>query len=144
MPSNPQGGYTGTILRVDLSSKKIIPEKWDAKTMADYVGGTGLGAKILYQEVPQGIEWNDPENRLIFASGPLAGTVINGSGTFSVVSKGPMTNLAAATQANGFFGAYLKMAGFDAVIVQGRSPSLAYLYIHDGTAELIDARSLAG
>jgi aldehyde:ferredoxin oxidoreductase len=144
MPSDPLGGYTGTILRVDLSAKKVSSEKWDAKTMADYVGGTGLGAKILYQEVPPGIEWNDPENRLIFASGPLAGTAINGSGTFSVVSKGPMTNMAAATQANGFFGAYLKMAGFDAVVVQGSSPSLAYLYIHDGTAEIRDASVLTG
>jgi aldehyde:ferredoxin oxidoreductase len=144
MPKDPLGGYTGKILRVDLSNKKISPEKWDAKTMADYVGGTGLGVKILSQEVPQGIEWNDPQNRLILASGPLAGTTINGSGTFSAVTRGPMTNLAVATQANGFFGAYLKMAGFDAVVFQGSSPSLVYLYIHDGTAELRDARSLAG
>lgn len=144
MPKNPLGGYTGKVLRVDLSDQKISPEKWDAKIMADYIGGTGLGVQILYQEVPPGIEWNGPQNRLILASGPLAGTVINGSGTFSAVTKGPMTNLAVATQANGFFGAYLKMAGFDAVVVQGNSSSLVYLYIHDGTAEFKDARSLAG
>ena len=140
----PLGGYMGKILRVDLTAKKISEEKLDGGTLAKYIGGTGLGAEILYQEVPPGVEWDDPRNCLIMASGPLAGTRFDGSGTFSVVTKGPMTNLAGASQANGFLGAYLKMAGFDAIVIQGRSPDLVYLYVHDGKAELRDARSLAG
>ena len=144
MATEPVGGYMGKILRVDLTENKIYIEKLDPVTIAQYVGGTGLGAKILYEEVPPGVEWNDPQNRLIMASGPLAGARFYGSGTFSVVTKGPMTNLAGASQANGFFGAYLKMSGFDALIIQGRSPDLVYLYIHDGRAELKDGRHLAG
>lgn len=140
----PLGGYMGKILRADLTEKKISGEKLDAGTMSKYIGGTGLGTKILYEEVPPGVGWDDPQNRLILASGPLAGTKFDGSGTFSAVTKGPMTNLAGASQANGFLGAYLKMAGFDALVIQGRSPDLVYLYIHDGKAELKDARSLAG
>ncbi len=144
MQGRIQSGYTGKILRVDLAEKKISEENLDPETAAKYIGGTGLGAKILYQEVPPGIAWDDPRNRLILASGPLAGTRVQGSGTFSAVTKGPMTNLAGASQANGFLGAYLRMAGFDAVIIQGRSPDWVYLYIHDGRADFRDARSLAG
>lgn len=144
MEKDSAGGYVGKILRVDLTEKKIATERLDPATMAGYVGGTGFGAKILYQEVPPEVTWDDPRNRLILASGPLAGTRVYGSGTFCAVTKGPMTNLAGASQANGFFGAYLKTAGFDAVIIHGRSPDLVYLYIHDGRAELRDARTLAG
>jgi aldehyde:ferredoxin oxidoreductase len=83
-------------------------------------------------------------SRVILASGPLGGTRVSGTGTFSMVFKGPMTNLAGATQASGFLGAYLKLSGFDAVVVHGAAPAWCYLYIHDGQAELRDARHLLG
>jgi len=138
------GGYTGKILRVDLTNRITAVESAEEDTLRKYIGGTGLGARILYKEVPPGIEWSDPENRLILASGPLGGTRVPGSGTFSVVTKGPLTNGAASTQANGFFGAYLKFCGFDAIIVQGAARELSYLYISDGVAEIRDANHLAG
>jgi len=103
-----------------------------------------LGAKFLYEEVPPGVEWSDPENRMIWATGPLGGTKVSGTGTFSVVTKGPMTNLAGATQANGFLGAFLKFSGFDALVIQGAAPQWSYLYIHDGKAELRGAIYLLG
>ena len=113
--------YTGKILKVDLTNNLITEDVLDPRVMRKYVGGTGIGARILYDEVPPGVEWSDPENRLILASGPLGGTRVQGSGTFSVVTKGCLTNGATATQANGFFGAFLRFNGFIAVVFQGIS-----------------------
>ncbi len=138
------GGYTGKILRVNLSNQKLSEESLDEVTLRKYLGGTGLGAKYLYEEVPPGVEWSDAENRLMFFPGPLGGTKVSGSGTFSIVTKGSMTNMAGASQANGFFGAFLKFAGFDGIVVQGKSEKWLYLYIHDGIAELRDATHLQG
>ncbi len=134
----------GRILRVDLGREQISEESLDNETLRKYVGGTGLGAKYLYEEVPPGVEWSDAENRIMFFTGPLGGTKVSGSGTFSVVSKGPMTNMAGASQANGYFGAFLRFAGFDGIIVHGKAKRWLYLYIHDGTAELRDAQHLQG
>src|SRR5512139_2797566 len=137
-------GYIGRILRVDLSLEKISVEPLDISILRKFIGGAGLGAKYLYDEVPPGVEWSDPENRLFLFSGPFGGTRYAGSGMISVVSKGPMTNMAGSSQANGFFGTYLKFCGFDGVIIQGAAKEWCYLHIHDGTAELRDARELLG
>ena len=122
------GGYVGKILRVNLSEGASRPEALAPDTLRKWVGGVGLGADILYREVPPGVEWSDPENRLIWTSGPLAGSGHNGAGTINVMTKGPMTNLAGSSQANGFFGAYLKFSGYDGIVFQGRAPHLSYLY----------------
>ncbi|HTY60690.1 MAG TPA: aldehyde ferredoxin oxidoreductase C-terminal domain-containing protein [Acidobacteriota bacterium] len=140
---NGIGGYAGKILRVDLTSERITEEILDKETLRKYVGGTALGAKYLYEEVPPAVEWSDPENRIMFFTGPLTGTRV-GSGIFSVISKGATTGLAGTSQANGFFGAFLKFAGFDGIIVQGRAKKWSYLYIHDNTAEIRSAEDLAG
>ena len=138
------GGYAGKILRVDLTNERITEEKLDEATLRRFVGGSGLGTKILYDEVPGGIEWSDPGNRLIWATGVLSGTRAPGCGTYAVVTKGPLTNLLTATHANGFFGARLKFAGYDCVIAQGAAKRWVYLYLHDGVAELRDAAHLLG
>ena len=138
------GGYIGRILRVDLSTEKVSVEPLDHSILRKFVGGAGLGAKYLYDEVPPGVEWSDPENRLFFFSGPFGGTRYAGSGMIAVVSKGPMTNMAGSSQANGFFGTYLKFSGFDGVVIHGQAREWSYLRIHDGTAELCDARALLG
>jgi aldehyde:ferredoxin oxidoreductase len=144
MAERVTGGYAGKLLRVDLSLGRITEEFPDAQTLRKYIGGTPLGAKYLYDEVPPGVGWSDPENRMMFFTGPLAGTRVSGSGTFAVVSKGCCTNLAGASQANGFLGAYLKFSGFDGIILQGQAANWQYLHIHDGIAELKDARHLLG
>ncbi|MBI2848465.1 MAG: aldehyde ferredoxin oxidoreductase, partial [Chloroflexi bacterium] len=144
MPSSSVYGYTGKILRVDLTNERFSEEMLGEADLRKWVGGVGFGVKYLYDEVPEGVEWNDAENRLVFASGPLGGTRAPGSGTFSLVTKGPLTNLAAASQANGYFGAYMKFSGFDAVIVQGAAQRPVYLYLHDGIGELRDASHLKG
>ncbi len=138
------GGYAGKILRVDLSAQRVWTEDLDEATARQWLGGVGIGAKILYEEVPPGVAWDDPENRIIIGGGPLAGTRVMGSGTISVVTKGCMTNGATSTQANGYMGAYMKFAGFDAIAIQGKAPRWLYLYLHDGQAELKEASHLLG
>ncbi len=136
--------YPGKFLRVDLTAGRTTEQVFDQKTMREYVGGTGVGARILYDEVKPGVAWDDPDNRIIFATGPLAGTRVAGSGTFSVVTKGCLTNGGTATQANGYLGAFLRFNGLVGVVVQGASDHWVYLYIQDGKAELRDARHLLG
>ena len=82
-------GYMGNVLRVNLSSGQVTADALDEAIVRNYVGGSGLGGYFLYDEVPPGVEWSDPENRFIVMSGPLNGTV-GGSGGYSVVTKGPM------------------------------------------------------
>lgn len=144
MSEERQWSYGGKYLRVDLTSGRIWSEQLDEETYRKYLGGSGYGVKVLYEEVPPGVEWSDPENRLVVASGPLGGTRVNGSGGVSVITKGPLTNGAATSQANGFLGAYMRLNGYDGVVIQGAAESLKYLYFHDGEAELRDARQLAG
>lgn len=144
MGKGPLGGYAGKILRVDLTRRVIKDEPLEMELAEKYVGGSGLGAEYLYREVPPGVNWDNPENRIIMSSGPLGGTTISGTGTFSLVTKGPMTNLAVSTQANGFWGAFLKLAGYDAVVIQGRADRWVYLFIGEGKVELRDASALLG
>jgi aldehyde:ferredoxin oxidoreductase len=136
--------YPFRLLRVNLTTGTTTREEVSGEIARKYVGGTGLGARYLYDEVPAGVGWSDPENRIMFFTGPLAGTKVSGSGTFSVISKGPMTNMAGASQANGFFGAFLRFSGLDGIIVQGKAKKWTRLHIHDGTAELLDAKHLLG
>ena len=137
-------GYAGKIFRIDLTNERIWTEELTPEVCRKYIGGTGLGAKILYEEVPPEVSWDHPENRLIMATGPLAGTPIWGTGTLSVVTRGAMTNGGTSTQANGFFGASLKYSGYDAIVLQGQSKRWVYVYINDDTVELRDASHLLG
>ena len=84
-------GFVGRILRVDLTEGKTSVEELDEATLKKWVGGAGLGAKYLYDEVPPGVKWSDPENRLIWTTGPLAGSGVSGAGTFNVTTKGALT-----------------------------------------------------
>ncbi len=142
--SSGVNGYTGRIAQVNLGDGSWHPLRPSDEVNRTYVGGTALGARYLFDAVPPGVAWDDPANRVILATGPLAGTPVAGAGTFSCVFKGPMTNLAGASQANGFLGAYLKFSGFDGLILDGASPEWVYLYAHDGIVELRDATSLLG
>jgi len=144
MSADTMPGYAGKLLRVNLTTGEISTESLDESICKRYLGGTILGVKILYEEVSPEIDWSDPENRVIMASGPLGGTRFCGTGTYSLVTKGAMTNGATSTQANGFFGPYLKFSGFDGIIIQGAAKEWVYIYIHDGIAELRDAGHLLG
>jgi aldehyde:ferredoxin oxidoreductase len=134
----------GKILRVDLTTGSIREEPLAPELEASVLGGTGLGVHYLYREVPPVVAWDDPDNRIILASGPLGGTPVAGSGTFALVTKGPMTTLGSSSQANGFWGAFIKLAGYDAVILQGQAPRWVYLHIAEDKVELRDAATFLG
>ena len=137
-------GSTGKVLRVDLTQGKLRDEALDEATLKKYLGGAGLGAKYLMEEVDPKTDWSDPKNIFFLGSGVLGGSRIPGCGTISITTKGAMTNGATSSQANGNFGAYMKWCGYDAIIVQGASPTWKYLYLHEGGAELRDASKLVG
>ena len=137
-------GYAGKMLRVNLTTGEISEEKFSQETLQKYVGGSGIGVKILYDEVPPSIDWSDPANKLIIASGPLGGTPFPGTGTLSFVTKGAMTNGVATSQANGLFGAYMRLSGYDGIILEGASPEWVSLHIDGDTAKLVDATHLYG
>ncbi len=132
-------GFAGKYLRADLTKGELADEIFDEEFLRMYLGGTGIGSKILYDEVPPTSRWSDPVNRVTIASGPLGGTSVGGSGTISLVTKGALTGGATSVQANGLFGAYMKFSGYDGVILQGASDDWKYLVIRDGKAELKDA-----
>jgi aldehyde:ferredoxin oxidoreductase len=137
-------GYAGQMLRCDLTTGKLTMEPVSEETAKTWLGGVGFGAKYLYEEVKPGVAWDDPENRIIMATGPLGGSGAVGAGTFNVTTKGAITELAGASQANGFMGAYLKLAGLDGIILQGASENWVYLVVQDGKPRLEDAAFLVG
>jgi len=137
-------GYTGKYLRVDLTRGKVseVPtEKWRASL---YLGGNGFGTKILWDEVPAGTDPFSPENRLIFATGPLTGTIWPTAGRLEVIGKSPLTGIYGDANSGGHFAPELKYAGYDMIIFQGRSEKPVYLWVEDDNAELRDASHLWG
>ena len=136
-------GFFSRLLVVDLSGGVEVVRVSD-DVLTKFVGGAGLGIYLLYKDVEPGISWDDPRNEIIIGVGPLNGTIVGGTGTFSVVTKGPMTNGAVSTQANGFLGAYLKLSGFDGLIIRGRASNWVYLIIHNDEVRVMDASHLRG
>ncbi|MBA7668652.1 hypothetical protein ES703_76767 [subsurface metagenome] len=137
-------GYTGQILRVDLSSERLSTEKPSGNFYRQYFGGEGLVSYFLLQELAPGVEPLEPDNKLIFATGPLTGVPVGGCGRHSVGAKSPLTGAFGEAEAGGYWGTELKQAGFDAIIVEGRAEKPVYLFIQDGQAQLRDARHLWG
>jgi len=136
--------YNGKILRVDLTNRKIGIEEYDEQWYRTYVGGRGFNAYFLLKEVGKGVDALDPENRLIFSLGPITGAAVSGNGRSSVGAKSPLTGGYGEGDVGGFFGAELKHAGFDAIVVQGKADKPVYLWVHDGEAEIRDASHLWG
>ena len=137
-------GWAGKILEVDLSREKIGEVKLDEELARDFVGGRGLGVKILYGRIGPDIKPLDSENLLIFAVGPLTGTFAPTSGRHCVVTKSPLTGTVFDAHSGGFWGAELRFAGYDAIVVQGQAKRPVYLWMSDGKAELRDADVLWG
>ncbi|MCK4479729.1 MAG: aldehyde ferredoxin oxidoreductase, partial [Candidatus Lokiarchaeota archaeon] len=129
-------GYTGNILRVDLTKEKISIENLDEIFCRRYIGGEGFVAYFLLKELKVGIDPLSPENKLIFATGPLTGFAIPGTGRNSVGAKSPLTGGFGEAEVGGHWGAELKHAGFDAIIVEGKAKNPVYLWINDGKAEI--------
>ena len=135
---------TGRLLRVDLTSGRIAVEDIRSDWLQDYLGGRGLAARYLYQELDARVDPLSPANKLIFATGPLTGTPVPCGARYMVVTKGALTNAITTSNSGGHWGPELRFAGYDMVIVEGRAPKPVCLFIHDGHVELRDARHLWG
>ncbi len=138
------GGYNGKILRVNLSTQAISVEDIDGQFCRKYLGGAGFITYFLLKELAPGVDPLSPDNKLIFALGPLTGLSLPGSGRHCVGAKSPLTGGIAKAEAGEFWGAELKRAGFDAIIVEGKASRPVYLWVHDGEASIRDASHLWG
>jgi aldehyde:ferredoxin oxidoreductase len=138
------GGYTGTILRIDLSEKTATREPLPLEVARDYLGGAGIGIKYLYDEVPATTEALAPENKLIFAGGPFTGTSIPCASRMAVTAKSPLTGAVGMALSGGHFPAELKLAGYDALIIEGRAENPVWLAIKDGEVRFRSAEKLWG
>ncbi|HWP11577.1 MAG TPA: aldehyde ferredoxin oxidoreductase family protein [Ramlibacter sp.] len=136
--------WAGKILRVDLTKGTVTPEPLNMAWAQAYIGSRGLASKYLVEEIDPKVDPLSPANKLIWSTGPLTGTMASTGGRYTVVTKGPLTGAIACSNSGGYFGAELKMAGWDMVIVEGKSPKPVYLYINDDVAELRDASGIWG
>ena len=137
-------GWTRKILRVDLTSGTVESEPLNMEWAQQYLGQRGLASKYLVSEVDPKVDPLSPENKLIMATGPLTGTMASTGGRYSIITKGPLTGAIACSNSGGYFGAELKMAGWDMVIFEGKSPKPVYFWIENDEAELRDASHLWG
>ncbi len=136
--------WAGKILRVNLTAGTVTTEPLNKEWARAYLGSRGLGSKYLISEVDPKVDPLSAENKLIWATGPLTGTMASTGGRYTVITKGPLTGAIACSNSGGYWGAELKMAGWDMVIVEGQSAKPVYLYINDDVAELRDASHLWG
>lgn len=113
-------GCTGKILRVNLTKGRTTEDAWEEGVARKFLGGRGLGAKILFEELRPGVDALGPENKLIFATGPVTGASFAGNSRYVVMAKSPLTGLWAEAHAAGFFGPKLKFAGY-AIVVEEKT-----------------------
>ncbi len=137
-------GWQKQILRVNLTEGSSAIEPLNMEWAMDFIGERGLASKYLMESMDPKTDAMSPENVLIFATGPLTGTMASTSGRYVVVTKGPLTNAIACSNSGGKFGAELKFAGYDLMIIEGRSPEPVYLHIVNDDVEIIPADELWG
>ncbi len=137
-------GWTRKILRIDLTTGSIKSEPLRMDWAEQYLGQRGLASKYLVEEIDPKTDPLGPGNKMIMATGPLTGTCASTGGRYSVVTKGALTNAIACSNSGGYFGAELKFAGWDMVILEGKSPKPVYLTIFDDAVELHDASAVWG
>lgn len=137
-------GWIGKILRVNLTNGEFKVEDLDKNLAIKFLGGRGLGSKILYDEIDPRIDPLGPENKLILATGPLTGTSASAAGRYMAITKSPLTGTIACSNSGGHFGPELKFSGFDMIIIEGKAKEPVYIYIEDGAIEIRDAKSIWG
>jgi len=136
--------WTGKMLRVDLTKGTVKVEPTNMQWAHAYIGSRGLGTKYLVEEVDATVDPLSPDNKIIWATGPLTGTMASTGGRYTVITKSPLTGAVACSNSGGYWGAEFKMAGYDLLIFEGKSDKPVYLYINDDQVELRDAAHLWG
>lgn len=134
----------GMLLRVNLSNGSITKESIPEAYLRDYLGGSGLAARYLYDEIPIGKDVFDESNKLCFSIGPLNGGFFPTSGRYNLSCRSPLTGIWLDTSSSGKFGYYMRRSGFLAIIIEGKSDKPVYLYINNGNAEIRDASNIWG
>src|SRR5512135_314467 len=137
-------GWTKKILRVDLTKGTCKSEPLNMEWAQQYLGQRGLATKYFTAEGDPKVDPLSPANKIIWATGPLTGTMASTGGRYSVITKGALTGAIACSNSGGYWGAELKMAGWDMVIFEGKSPKPVYLHVENDTAQLLDAEWLWG
>lgn len=144
MSDSLPGGYNGKILRVNLTSRRCSDEEVDAAFCRTYLGGAGFALFYMLRDLAPGLDALSPANILTFMLGPITGTSLSGASRHTVATKSPLTGGIVLSEAGEHWGAELKRAGYDGVLVDGRAAEPVYLWIRDGVAELRDAGRLWG
>lgn len=137
-------GYQGKILRVNLSLGTINVEALNESVAKKFIGGRGLGTKLYYDEVSPNVDALSEENKILYVTGPLSGTPTPTGGRYMVVTKSPLTGTIASSNSGGYWGAELKFAGYDLIIVEGKADKPVYIAIEDDKVEIRDAEHLWG
>ena len=137
-------GYAGTILRIDLTNRRVTREPLDRKLCEDYVGGRGLTSYLLYREMDPAVDPLSPDNELMFGAGPLTGTGAVAASRYVVVCKSPLTGTIACSNSGGFFGPEMKFAGYDVIVFEGKADKPVYVWIDDDRVEIRPADHLRG
>jgi aldehyde:ferredoxin oxidoreductase len=137
-------GYAGKILRVNLTDKKITKEIISDETARKYIGGNGFGVKYLYDEVPAKIDPLGVENKLFIMTGPTEGTMVPGAGRACIITKSPLNNRFIDSYFGGHFGGEVKFAGYDGIIIEGKSDTPVYIKINDDDVKIEEASSIWG
>jgi len=137
-------GWVGQVLRVKLTEGDCSVEDLDPDMAKAFIGGRGLASKFLFDEIDPTIDPLSPENKLIFATGPLTGTGAVTGSRYMVVTKSPLTGGIACSNSGGYFGPELKFAGYDLIVLQGRAPERVYLSIVNDNVEIRPAHHLWG
>ncbi len=136
--------YAKKLLRINLSKNSFSIEDIPEEKIKKFLGGRGLGTKYLFDEISPDVDPLSPENKLIFVTGPLTGTMAPTGGRYMVVTKGPLTGTVACSNSGGFWGAELKKAGFDMLIIEGKAENPVYIAIKNNEVKIEDAKSLWG
>lgn len=137
-------GYTGGILRVNLTTGLVSKEQLDVEWAGKYIGGRGFNSRVLYDSLKPGADPLGPVNLIVISAGPCCGTEVPGSQRFTVSAKSPLSGFLGDSNSGGSLGLKLKQAGYDMLVIEGRAPRLVYLYIDDQHIELKPAEHLAG
>ena len=137
-------GYLGKILRIDLSSGRLWDEPLNENYARDYIGGSGLAARYLYDLIDADTDPLGPEAPLFFLTGPLVGTSMSSAGRYSVCARSPLTGIWGEANSGGFFGPELRYSGYDGILITGKAEKPVWLSIIDGNAELYEASGLWG
>lgn len=137
-------GYVGQLLVVDLTKKQSTTRPISDQLAEDYVGGRGFAARLLYEEIDAGIDAFSEHNKILFATGPVIGTLVPTSSRFALSTKSPLTNTLTTGYCGGHFGPEMKFAGYDGILITGKSVKPVYLLIEDSKIEFVDAANLWG